>query len=38
VYFVDNHKTQQCVGCGRCISQCPVGIDIVNVLEKVAQS
>jgi ferredoxin len=38
VYFVDNHKTQQCVGCGRCISQCPVGIDIVNVLEKVVQS
>jgi len=37
LYFVDNHKTQQCVGCGRCISECPVGIDIVNVLETVAQ-
>lgn len=37
LYFVENHKTQQCVGCGRCISECPVGIDIVRVLETVGQ-
>jgi ferredoxin len=38
LYFVDNHKTQQCTGCGRCISECPVGVDIVRVLDRVAQS
>ena len=37
LYFVDNHKTQQCTGCGRCISECPVGIDIVRVLDTVSQ-
>lgn len=34
-YFVENHKNYQCIGCGRCISKCPVGIDIIQVLEKV---
>ncbi len=34
-YFVENHKTYQCTGCGRCISLCPVGIDIIEVLNKV---
>jgi sulfhydrogenase subunit beta (sulfur reductase) len=34
-YFVDVYDKFQCVGCGRCISLCPVGIDIINVLEKV---
>ncbi len=38
LYFVENHQTQQCTGCGRCISECPVGIDIVAVLERVNQS
>jgi sulfhydrogenase subunit beta (sulfur reductase) len=37
LYFVENHKTQQCTGCGRCISECPVGIDIVRVLDTVSQ-
>jgi len=34
-YFVENYKNYQCIGCGRCISKCPVGIDIIQVLEKV---
>jgi ferredoxin len=37
LYFVENHKMQQCTGCGRCITHCPVGIDIVkiaNVMEE----
>ncbi|EGV50288.1 4Fe-4S dicluster domain-containing protein [Candidatus Endoriftia persephone] len=38
LYFVENHETQQCTGCGRCISECPVGIDIVAVLERVDQA
>ncbi len=39
LYFVENHNIQQCTGCGRCISYCPVGIDIVkvaNVMEEAA--
>jgi sulfhydrogenase subunit beta (sulfur reductase) len=39
LYFVENHNIQQCTGCGRCITHCPVGIDIVkvaNVMEEAA--
>jgi sulfhydrogenase subunit beta (sulfur reductase) len=36
-YFVETYDKFQCVGCGRCISLCPVGIDIIKVLEKVNQ-
>lgn len=35
LYFHENHNTQQCTGCGRCITHCPVGIDILAVMEKV---
>ncbi len=34
-YFVENYQNYQCTGCGRCISKCPVGIDIIEVLDKV---
>lgn len=34
-YFVEIYNNYQCTGCGRCISKCPVGIDIIQVLEKV---
>lgn len=36
-YFVERYKTYQCTGCGRCISKCPVGIDIIEVLDKVIE-
>ncbi len=38
LYFVENNGTQQCTGCGRCISFCPVGIDIVAVLDRMIQA
>jgi formate hydrogenlyase subunit 6/NADH:ubiquinone oxidoreductase subunit I len=31
-YFVENHGEPGCVGCGRCIRQCPVNMDIRRVL------
>ena len=34
-YFVEQYKNYQCTGCGRCILKCPVGIDIIEVLNKV---
>lgn len=34
-YFVETFGNYQCTGCGRCISLCPVGIDIIEVLNKV---
>lgn len=34
-YFVQVYDKFMCVGCGRCISLCPVGIDIIKVLDKV---
>ena len=33
-YFNENCKELLCTGCGRCITKCPVGIDIVEVIEK----
>lgn len=35
LYFVDQHHQYQCTGCGRCVSECPVGIDIIELLNKV---
>lgn len=34
-YFVENFDEVMCTGCGRCISLCPVGIDLIQVLDKV---
>ena len=31
-YFVDNYGQIGCVGCGRCIKECPVNVDIRQVL------
>ena len=37
-YFVKWYDNYQCTGCGRCVSKCPVGIDIIEVLNKVGQN
>ena len=34
-YFVDRFQQPACVGCGRCRHLCPVGIDILQVLEAI---
>jgi ferredoxin len=36
-YFPENFGMPQCTGCGRCISACAVGIDIITVVNKVAE-
>lgn len=36
-YFPDRFKVVACVGCGRCISKCPVGNDIAEILEEVKE-
>jgi len=33
-YFPEQYDAFLCTGCGRCIDKCPVGIDIVEVLNK----
>ncbi len=34
-YFVENYKEPACVGCGRCIINCPVNIDIRKILKEI---
>jgi ferredoxin len=36
-YFPVDYNVLGCVGCGRCITACPVNIDIREVLQEVAQ-
>ena len=35
VYYPDDYGPLGCVGCGRCITACPVGVDILEVIESV---
>ncbi|HVP22952.1 MAG TPA: 4Fe-4S dicluster domain-containing protein [Conexivisphaerales archaeon] len=37
-YWPDQFKLYGCVGCGRCITWCPVGIDITDTVNRVLKS
>jgi len=37
-YFVANHGQVACVGCGRCVRECPVNLDIRAVIKDVGQA
>jgi ferredoxin len=37
-YFLQTYGRNMCVGCGRCVIKCPVGMDIYEVVQKVAQA
>ena len=37
-YFVHNYGEFACVGCGRCVQNCPVNLDIRDVLDTIARS
>jgi len=34
-YFKKQHSVTMCVGCGRCISNCPAGISIYKIMKKI---
>ncbi len=34
-YYEENHGTHLCVGCGRCITTCPVEIDLTFIANKI---
>lgn len=36
-YMVDDHDQIGCVGCGRCVAECPVNLDIRQVLNNLSQ-
>lgn len=36
-YFQERYDESLCVGCGRCISKCPVNIDIVQIIQDVKE-
>ncbi|RLB73046.1 MAG: 4Fe-4S ferredoxin [Deltaproteobacteria bacterium] len=36
-YFVDNFNAISCVGCGRCVANCPVNTDIRKVVSDIAK-
>ncbi len=35
--WIDQYGRSGCVGCGRCISWCPVGIDVIESIEQVLE-
>jgi predicted aldo/keto reductase-like oxidoreductase len=37
-YFPENHNEFACVGCGRCIKNCPVRNDITQTIKKLRES
>ncbi|MEW5759404.1 MAG: 4Fe-4S dicluster domain-containing protein [Candidatus Thermoplasmatota archaeon] len=37
-WYFENFNTLACVGCGRCINNCPVNIDIIEILSIVKES
>ncbi len=36
-YFAENHDVYGCVGCGRCLLHCPVGVDITELIHRVRE-
>ena len=34
-YYMKNFDTISCVGCGRCITECPAGMDLVKTLQTI---
>ncbi|MBW2637744.1 MAG: 4Fe-4S dicluster domain-containing protein [Deltaproteobacteria bacterium] len=36
-YFVDNFDAIACVGCGRCVTNCPVNIDIRKIVNDISK-
>jgi len=37
-YMMDDYGKIGCVGCGRCVTECPVNLDIRQVLDKISRS
>ena len=35
-YFEDRYGKELCVGCGRCVQKCPVGLDITVLIDRIA--
>ena len=34
-FFHDRYGENLCVGCGRCIIDCPAGVDISSIIDKI---